>query len=581
MGVTRRQFLTRVGQAGGYSAAFLAMQGLALAESRPTPATTLQAAPNSGRGTRVVILGGGIAGLVAAFELQALGYTVTVLEARTRPGGRNFTVRGGDTVTLMDGSVQHCTWDPGHYQNFGPARLPSIHPHILGYCRRLGVELQVEVNMTRSAHLQNDAALGGRPAVLRQVENDTRGHVSELLMKCMNQGALDQEITGEDRQRMLDFLRVYGPLDQAGQYTGSDRAGYTKTAGAGDQTGVLSQPIDMHTLLDAKFWQGMLFDEQFDMQATMFQPVGGMDRIPYAFAKALGEVVQYNAAVTAMHNTAHGVEVRYTQNGAPKTLSADFCICALPLTTLRKVDNNLDAAHRKVIAECTYASAYKIAWESRRFWEQDDNIYGGLEFVNTGCSPIWFPSAGLFTDRGVVVSGYSDERETPFGALSLDAKFAESRRSIERLHPGRGQELEKPMYYGWGKSRWNEGSWIRSYGPDQWEDDEAQEHRRGANGATAQSAPQQAPGVAVNPQTGQGAAPALARTGTNPSYEALIQPDGRIVFAGDHTTHVVAWQEGACLSALRAVQLVSDRVKAARLTAPPPAGNSFERPAAP
>ena len=569
MGVTRRQFLTRVGQAGGYSAAFVAMQGLGLMEARGARVATLQAAPGSGRGTHVVVLGGGIAGLVTAYELNALGYKVTVLEARSRPGGRNYTVRGGDAVTLMDGSVQQCTWESGHYQNFGPARLPSIHPNILGYCRKLGVELQVEVNMSRSAHLQNDAAMGGKPAVMRQVQNDTRGHVSELLMKCMNQGALDAEITGDDRQRMLDFLRVYGPLDEAGKYTGSDRAGYSRTAGAGDVTGILSQPIDMHTLLEAKFWQGMLFDEQFDMQATMFQPVGGMDRVPYAFAKALGDTVQYGAAVTGMQNTAHGVSVRYTQGGATKTLTADYGICALPLTTLRKVENNLPAPYKKVVAESTYAQAYKIAWESRRFWEQDDNIYGGLEFCTTGCSPIWFPSAGLFSERGVVVSGYSDELNTPFAQLSTEAKFAESRKSIERLHPGHGQELQKPMYYGWGKSQWNEGSWIRSYGAQQWEDDEAREHRGAPNsvpGTGAQAAQQQAPGVAMNQQTGQGAAPASARTGSNPGYEQLLQPDARILFAGDHTTHVVAWQEGAALSALRAVQWVSDQVKAARLT---------------
>ncbi len=560
MGVSRRQFLTRVGQAGGYSAAFVAMQGLGLMETR-AKAETLQVAPSSGKGTKVIVLGGGIAGLASAYELKNLGYEVTVLEARSRPGGRNYSVRGGDSVKLSDGSVQQCGWEPGHYQNFGPARLPSIHPNILGYCRKLGVELQVEVNMSRSAYLQNDAAMDGKPQVLRQVVNDTRGHVSELLMKCMNQGALDADITGDDKQRMTDFLRVYGPLDEAGKYSGSDRAGYSKTAGAGDVTGVLSEPIDMHTLLEAKFWQGMLFDEQFDMQATMFQPVGGMDRIPYAFAKALGPIVKYNAPVTSIHKTDAGVEVGYREGGAAKTIKADYCINALPLTLLRKIDNNLGAPYKKVINECTYASAYKVAWESRRFWEQDYNIHGGLEFVNTGCSPIWFPSAGLFSDRGIVVSGYSDEGKTPFASMDLQAKFAESRKSMERLHPGHGHELEKPMYYGWGKSEWNEGSWIRAYGPEQERGEKIEPRDVAAAGAAAQ----QAPGVVLNKQTGQGAAPAAARTGTNAGYETLIEPDGRIIFAGDHVSHIVAWQEGACLSALRAVQLLSDRVKAARL----------------
>ena len=560
MSLSRRQFLTRVGQAGGYSAAFLALQGLELMEAVPARAETVQAAPGSGQGVRVVVLGGGIAGLVSAYELRALGYSVTLLEARKRPGGRNYTVRGGDDVVLMDAGspvTQQCAWAPGHYQNFGPARLPSIHPNVLGYCKKLGVELQVEVNMSRSAHLQNDKAMGGKPAVMRQVVNDTRGHVSELLMKCMNQGALDAEVTGEDRQKMLDFLRIYGPLDDAGKYSGSDRAGYAKPAGAGDETGVLSEPIDLHTLLEAEFWQGMLFDEQFDMQATMFQPVGGMDRIPYAFAKSLGDIVVYDAPVTGMHKTAKGVEVTYSQGGVVKKTEADYCICAMPLTKMRTVETNVGAPYKKVIDECVYAGAYKIAWESRRFWEQDYNIYGGLEFVNVGCSPIWFPSWGLFSDRGIVVSGYTDESRDQFGKMTMDEKFAESRKSIERLHPGHGAELEKPVYYGWGKSEWNEGSWISAYGPGQ------ERAFAGAPRGTARAG--QAPGMVPSKQTGQARSAVAARTGTNEGYETLIKPDGRIIFAGDHCSHVVAWQEGAALSALRAVQMVSDGVKAARL----------------
>lgn len=563
MGLSRRDFITRVGQAGGYSASFVAMQGIGILPERAgaqTPGssphqaqtaqpTAIAAPPNVGKGASVVVLGAGIAGLVAAYELRALGYKVTLLEARERPGGRNYTVRPGDTVTFLDGVTQRCSWDDGHYQNFGPARLPSIHPNILGYCRKLSVELQVEVNMTRSAHLQNDAANGGKPVTLRQAENDTRGHVSELLSKCMAAGNLDADISKEDRERMLDFLRLYGPLDEAGKYIGSDRAGYEKLAGAGDDAGVLSKPIDMHTLLDENFWQGMLFDEQFDMQATMFQPVGGMDRIPYAFSKSLGSIIHYNSPVTEIRKTAKGVRIGYTEQGATRSIEADFCICALPLTQLKKIPNDLSDPFKKVIAECSYASAYKIAWESRRFWEQDDNIYGGLEFVSTGCSPIWFPSAGLFTPRGVFVSGYSQEDDMPaFRAMTNAGKLDESRRSIERLHPGRGKEPEKPMYVSWGNMPWNEGSWIKSYAPGQ----------------------ERAPAIRLTRQTGQARNPAAARIESNPAYEVLIQPDGPIYLAGDHVSHIVGWQEGAALSSLRAVQLISDRVKAARLTTTSP-----------
>jgi monoamine oxidase len=524
MGITRREFLMSVGQAGGYSAAFLTMQAMGISAVRAQQVPPLEVAPDAGKGVKVVILGAGISGLVAAYEMKAHGYECTLLEAQGRPGGRNWSVRGGDKIAFTDGTVQSCEFDAGHYQNVGPARLPSVHTTMLDYCRKLGVPLEVEVNTSRSSLLQNDAANGGKPVVQRQVINDTRGHVSELLAKCINKGALDQEMTKQDRDRTLSFLRIYGALDEAGRYSGSENAGYVKTPGAGDETGVLSRPIDMHTLLDENFWDGILFEEAFEMQATMFQPVGGMDRIPYAFAKALGGTVHFDSPVTEIRKTATGVRIAYSQAGRPKTIEADYCICGIPLTLLKRIPNDFSLHFKKVIAECTYAAAYKIAWESRRFWEQDYNIYGGLEFLNTGCSPVWFPSAGMFSPRGVLVSGYEFDSTPEFDRLTLEEKFGESRHSIERLHPGHGRELEKPLYVGWHRVPYAEGAWIASYGPNE---------------------------VSYPGPLGAG-------------YETLIEPDGAIYFVGDHVSHILGWQEGAALSAVRAVQMISDRVKSAR-----------------
>jgi monoamine oxidase len=546
MSVTRRDFLLRVGQAGGYSAAFLAMQGLGLMQPGPAVAAPL-AVPGSGKGVRVVVLGAGIAGLVAAYELLALGYECTLLEARGRPGGRNWTVRNGDIVEFTDGTKQRCEWGEGQYQNFGPARLPSIHPTILGYCRKLGIEMQVEVNMSRSAFLQNDHANGGKPIVMRQAENDTRGYVSELLAKCVQQGALNQDLSSEDRDRMLSFLRIYGPLDDAGKYDGSDRAGYLRPPSVED-SGVLGQPVDLHTLLLEDFWRGMLFDETFDMQATMFQPVGGMDRIAYAFAKSLGAVARFNAPVTEIRKTSRGVRIGYADNGVPGSIEADYCICTLPLVSLRKIPNDLSAPYRKVVDECSYSAAFKIAWESRRFWEQDYNIYGGLEFCNVGLSPIWLPSAGMFSERGVLVSGYGFDMPPDFAKLSFPDKLAESRKSIERLHPGHGKELEKPLYVNWGMIPYNEGAWINSYGPLQDEETNDQPAR---------------PGNATNDSR--------RHPLNQPGYQTLLEPDGPIYFAGDHVSHIVGWQEGAAISSVRAVQQIADRVRAAKLTRQSPA----------
>lgn len=516
MGISRRDFLMRVGQAGGYAAAFATMQGLGLLPMRESVAEPIMAPADVGKGIKLVVLGGGVAGLTTAYEARKLGFEVKLLEARHRPGGRAWSARNGDVVEFVDGTKQPITWSEGLYQNMGPARLPSVHGTMLGYCRELKVPVEVEINTSRSTLLQNDSVNGGKPYTQRKVINDTRGEISELLSKAINAGSLDQDLCKEDRERLIESLKLYGALDSTGKYVGCDRADITQYPGAGPQRMVISRdPIPLHTLLDANFWSAELYEEAWDWQATMMQPVNGMQQISNAFAKALGPVVIYSAPVTEIAKTAKGVRVTYSKAGASHSIEADYAVCAMPLTILRKIKADLDPAHRSVVESAQYRSSFKIPWESRRFWETDYNIYGGLSFLSQGPSPVWYPSASLMSERGIVVSGYMDEFSRGFDKLTMQQKFDASRAQIEKLHPGHGKELEKPIFCGWRHVMWNEGSWIGRL--------------------------------------------------SDQEYDIITSPDGAIYFAGDHTSHLVGWQEGAALSGRRAVQMISDRVKTARL----------------
>ena len=146
-----------------------------------------------GNGRRIVIIGAGIAGMVLAWELRKAGYQPLILEARTRAGGRNWSLRGGDAVHET-GSVQRVTWDAGPHMYFnpGPARLPYHHEGILSYCRELGVPLEVMCNDNRGALLQSDAAFDGQPQRNRHMVNDIRGYVAELAAKAIDRDALDR-----------------------------------------------------------------------------------------------------------------------------------------------------------------------------------------------------------------------------------------------------------------------------------------------------------------------------------------------------------------------------------------------------
>jgi monoamine oxidase len=491
------------------------MQSLGLMPITESSAEPIKAASGVGKGIKLVVIGGGVGGLTTAYEARKLGYEVTLLEARHRPGGRAWSARNGDVVEFVDGTRQPITWSEGLYQNMGPARLPSVHGTILGYCRELKVPLEVEINTSRSTFLQNDKVNDGKPYVQRKVINDTRGQVSELLAKAVVGGALDRELSKDDRDRMVEALKLYGGLDKSGKYVGSDRSDVTRYPGAGPQTMIVADdPIPVHVMLDANFWASELYEEAWDWQATMMQPVGGMQNISNAFAKALGSVIIYEAPVTDIAKTEHGVRVTYEKAGAKHSIDADYAVCAMPLTILRQIKADLDADHRRVVQSAQYRSSFKIPWESKRFWETDYNIYGGLSFLSQGPSPVWYPSANLMSERGIIVAGYMDEFNGGFDKLSMQEKFDASRAQIEKLHPGHGKDLEKPIFCGWHHVKWNEGSWI---------------------GGISQQ-----------------------------DYDTITSPDGAIYFAGDHTSHVVGWQEGAALSGRRAVQMISDKVSASR-----------------
>jgi len=520
MFLTRRKFLSRVGQAGGYGAAFATMNALGLLPRAASAASQIDLPKDAGKGVRIVILGGGIAGLASAYELGKAGFECTLLEARDRPGGRNWTIRNGSTIEFVDGTRQTAQYTGANsYMNAGPARLPSLHITILGYCRELEVPLEVFVNTSRAAPMVTDKAFGGKPVEDRQVANDTRGYVAELLAKTVNQGALDRELTGDDRERLLALLRSFGDLKEGYAYKGSTRSGLTHMAGAADVTEEGRAPLDLHALLDSGLWSNLTQEESLDHQAAMFQPVGGMDRIPYAFAKKLGKAAHFGAVVKEIRKTPHGVRVVYTQNGAEKSVAADYCICALPLNILRSISSDMSPQVQKAIAEVRYGDSYKMSWESKRFWETDYSIYGGISWLQGGpINTVWFPSGGMHTDYGVILSGYGNQSLPAFAALpTMEAKIAASKAAVERLFPGQGKEIHSPMWVAWDKIPFNQGSWVG-----------------------------QGPGYFNGP------------------YKTFLEPDDRIYFAGDHCTHVVAWQEGAALSAHRAVSMLAERVRVSK-----------------
>ncbi len=526
MGISRRLFLHRLGATGGYGATYSAMRTLGLMGAVATAATPAMAA-DAGRGKRVVILGGGVAGLVAAYELERAGYTVTLLEARDRLGGRNWTLRNGSKVEMAGEETQTVRFSDGLYMNAGPARIPSHHQGLLSYCSKLGVPLEVEINSSRSAYLWAD---GGKKLQMRQGVNDTRGYISELLAKAVNKGALDQDLSLEDKEKLLPFLKAYGDLGDDMAFKGTERSGLLQAPGAADQFAKARDPAAFRDLIGHPQIGATLFEDNINMQATMFQPTGGMDQIIAGFERAIRSPVIKNAEVTQIRADGKGVKITYRDrvSGKSQPIEGDYTIITLPLALLAKIDNNFDTDVKAAIASVPNDFSNKIGFDAPRFWEKEQ-IYGGISFVGGETSLIWYPSNGLHTERGMLLACYgSGGRAEGFAKRPLAEQIAMARSVVGKLHPGHEAELTNPVVVNWSKIPFNMGPWPR------WGE------RGGMQEGHFDSA----------------------------EYRLLNQPHGRVHFAGAHLSQTPGWQEGAVFSAQRTIVALNGQVKERALVEP-------------
>src|SRR5271169_86942 len=312
--LSRRKLFELVGAAVGTSAAYQAMTRLGFAAESPYRGPIkLEGDP---KGASVIVLGAGLAGMTTAIELERAGYKVSVLEYNLRPGGRNWSLRGGDVYTELGGATQRCEFGPGLYLNPGPWRIPYHHYAILDYCRRFGVTLEPFIQLNHNAYLHSANAFEGKPQRIRDIKADFDGGVAELLAKATKRGALDDAVSADDQAILLEALRSLGALDKDFRYrAGDDSAahrGYAKHPGGGlGAEPIAGEPIGLHDILTSRLWRGLRSFLIYDFQTTMFQPVGGMGRIGEAFARQIPDRIRYGVKVIAIQQNDSGVTITF------------------------------------------------------------------------------------------------------------------------------------------------------------------------------------------------------------------------------------------------------------------------------
>jgi monoamine oxidase len=491
--LTRRNFIERLAAVGGASLAYEGMTGLGLLEAAQSAPFELR---GDGKGIKVAIIGGGLAGMTVAYELGKLGYACSILEARPRPGGRAHTIRRG-TVSEEEGPQQVCNYDAGQYFNCGAMRIAYHHSTTLAYCRELGVPVETFALLSEAAYIYQTKTPGLKERRVRQreVHTDLDGYVSELLTKAVSSHAVDDVLSAEDRERLLAYLQQKGALVE-GRYRGGQLRGADPERNSDGSARYT--PLPLSELLGSR--AGYYLDPGFQYQQTMMQVTDGTSRLPETLAARLKDKIKYEAAVQTIRHTASGVTLGYTdKSGKSQSLNADYCVCALPLTVLAKMDTDFSEERKKIFAGTSYSAAGKMGLQfKRRFWEEDDQIFGGSSKTDMDIAQVIYPSSGYLTKKGVLVGYYlQGQAGRPIGDRTPQERLDLALEQGAKIHPQYRAEFDTAFSVAWHRVKWSYGSW--------------------SNLAAA-------------------------------NRRILLEPEGRLYLAGDHM-NMNAWMQGAFESA--------------------------------
>jgi monoamine oxidase len=391
---------------------------------------------------RVIIVGAGLAGLAAGFDLDRAGYDVIILEARMRPGGRVHTLRE--------------PFSDGLYADAGAARIQDTHQFTLRYVK--------ELNLTLDPFFPTDGSrvtyVAGKRLVipsrgqldLAAIPLEFSGEERKLgygggLMKYLFSHVKDVGDpstatwpAGADLQRfevpLMDFVRGQGasPAFQKMVAFGHDLAGMS----------TLMFMRDVALGAPTKQW---------------FKIRGGNDLLPRALAAKLASKIRYGSPVVRIEQDSASVTVTYLRDQAPVTVKGDHLICAMPLAVMRRVEiPSLSSARRAAIDQVGSLPMARVFLQaSRRFW---------LDRGETGWASsddpidVWDYTRDQPGVRGILGAYTSGRMAYQVTALDPIERGPFVLDMMERIHPGMREHYEGSASHSWIDDPWALGAGV-------------------------------------------------------------------------------------------------------------------------
>jgi monoamine oxidase len=463
----------------------------ALAAVSAAPLASLTNAPDAsadGYGRRVVVLGAGLAGLGAAYNLMRHGYDVTVLEAQDRPGGRVQTVREG--------------FQRGGHAELGAIRIFQSHEYVLKYAREFGLELMPYDTGTRAFHMQGKRFL---PPPVGEPWPLTGLSAGEQPDPAARFG--DYFVSGFAKLGDVFDPGWPGAFPSALELDRTTMDGYMRSQGAS------ATWRDWFYAQEGRFARvnaAAVFAVESLTTGFIGSIRGGNDRLPNALAGALGHRVRYRSEAVRIAQGRDHVTVSFRDRSGRHEIRADRCVCALPFAPLRRVSIATRFSPQKMAAihKLQYMAVARCYFQTgRRFWERDPlGPLGGLNLVGTDtmAGRVWNTTSQQADPRLGMVQAYMFDTEALEFARHGDRRVAAVRKLMRQLLPGIRGQIVGVAHKAWQEDPWAGGGWG-------W------------------------------------VQPAQLRR----MFPAMRQIEGRVHFAGEHTSIWAAWMNGALESAER------------------------------
>ncbi|GAB3933858.1 hypothetical protein GCM10029976_041990 [Kribbella albertanoniae] len=411
--INRRKFLQTTG---------------AVATAAAVPITASAGTASAGRCKRILVLGAGLAGLSSAYQLMKAGYDVTVLEAQDRPGGRVLTVRE--------------PFQKGGHAEMGAIRIFDTHEYTNRYVKHFGLELVPYDAGQRSFFIEGQRFLAppaGQPWPIKGMTAAERANPFGFFHQYIESGF----------EKLGD---VHAPNWPAGFASTNELDGLTFAQYMRKQ-GASQGWVDWFFAQEGQLGRInalAVFAEELVASGSKVTSIkGGNDKLPKAFATALGGRIKYRSQVVRIASKHQGVRVTYRDRSGQREIEADRVVCAMPFPPLRKVklsagfsDSKLDAIHG-----LKYVPAARIYFQTKsRFWTQDPlGPLGGLNLVASDqpTGRIWNTSSQQQDSKLGMIHAYMlDTDAIDYASRGEYRRIETKREQFTDLLPGfKGQEL--------------------------------------------------------------------------------------------------------------------------------------------